>query len=65
MDYQDSDFQILLRDHGSREQMIKWLIWNDPNGTYSDKDSLNEGLPVLTLEDARRLMDKAIRGEDE
>jgi hypothetical protein len=26
----------------SRDEIINWLKWNDPNGVYSDSDSLRE-----------------------
>jgi hypothetical protein len=39
----------------SRESLINWLVWNDPNGCYTDTDSINEDLPILTLETALNL----------
>lgn len=35
----------------SRESLIEWLVWNDSNGCYSDKDSIDEGYEPLTKED--------------
>ncbi|MFY8185197.1 MAG: hypothetical protein ACOVLD_03940 [Bacteroidia bacterium] len=26
----------------SREQLIEWLCWNDPNGVYRDEESMSE-----------------------
>lgn len=49
-------FQIRLLQYGTREQIIAWLVWNDPNGTYTDRDSEAEKLSRLTIEDARRIM---------
>ena len=28
--------------HASREEIIEWLQWNDPNGIYRDEQSLSE-----------------------
>lgn len=39
----------------SRESVINWLCWNDPNGDYTDEASDREGLPRLTLEEAVEL----------
>ena len=35
-----------------REDLIKWLVENDSNGTYTDEQSKGEGLPPLTREEA-------------
>ncbi len=40
----------------SRESIIDWLMWNDPNGNYSDEDSLREFDNILSKEDAIDLM---------
>lgn len=32
----------------SREELIDWLQWNDPNGIYRDIDSLSEFGSILT-----------------
>lgn len=47
----------------TREQLIDWLLWNDPHGVYTDSDCQNEDYPILTLESARLLVIKAINGE--
>jgi len=47
--------QDILKN-GTREQVIEWLEWNDPNGVYSDSDSIAEGFDPLTLETAREIM---------
>ena len=47
--------QWLLR-HGTRPDLIAWLVWNDPNGVWTDSDSESEGMLPLTLEDARNHM---------
>jgi hypothetical protein len=46
----------------NRLQLIQWLCENDKNGIYSDKDSLNEGLPILTIKEARELVLTQIKG---
>jgi hypothetical protein len=33
---------LMLVDGLSREDIIEWLMWNDPNGIYSDEQSLKE-----------------------
>ena len=35
-----------------RSMLIRWLMENDPNGCYSDEQSLLEGFPPLTQEQA-------------
>ncbi len=36
----------------SREKMIIWLNWNDPNGIWTDEDSIAENMKPLTKEKA-------------
>ncbi|SEJ74988.1 hypothetical protein SAMN05216327_11874 [Dyadobacter sp. SG02] len=38
--------QVLARS--SREEIIDWLQWNDPNGVYSDEQSRKEFGEVLS-----------------
>lgn len=40
----------------SRDECIAWLVANDPNGCYTDRDSETEGLAPLTLAEARELV---------
>ena len=50
------DFQNLTEEDinsMTREQAIKWLCWNDPNGIYTDEDSEAEGLQPITLQEAK------------
>lgn len=54
------DFQFHLLRDGAREQLIGWLVWNDANGTYTDRDSEIEELEILTLEKARQIMTEQI-----
>jgi neutral trehalase len=35
----------------TRDQGIAWLLWNDPNGCYSDADARAEGWPPMTYDD--------------
>lgn len=39
--------------NSSREELIEFMVWNDPNGCFRDEDSRLEG---LTLEEVRTLM---------
>ena len=45
--------QLLTRY--TREALIAWLQWNDPNGAYSDEDAWREGQPPLTHGEAADL----------
>jgi hypothetical protein len=42
-------------DITSRDSLISWLCWNDSNGCYTDIDSIDEGMPILSLETALNL----------
>lgn len=53
-------YQWHLLRTGSREQIIGWLVWSDPNGTYRDADSDAEEMPRLTLDRAREIMTEQI-----
>lgn len=48
--------QDWILNHGIREDIIEWLVWNDRNGTYTDADCEVEDIDKLTLEEARKLM---------
>ncbi len=45
------DELILLLNGLIREDMIEWLMWNDPNGIYSDEQSLKEFGKVMSREE--------------
>ena len=62
--FHSRDFQNQLLAAGSREQIIEWLVWNDPNGTYVDAGSALEDLPPLTLERAREIMSAQVHRDD-
>jgi hypothetical protein len=53
-------FPQWLLGNGTREQLIAWLVWNDRNGIYTDRDSEAEGYPPLTLETARAAMRRVL-----
>jgi hypothetical protein len=40
----------------SREDIIEWLMWNDPNGIYSDEQSLKELGNIITREEGLEIM---------
>lgn len=56
LEFHDPDYQQELLRKGTREQLIAWLRWNDPNGIYTGEDSLAEDRPVLTLHRAREIL---------
>ena len=56
LEYHDPDFQQQLLRCGSREDLITWLCWNDPNGIYSDEDSIAEDRLPLELNQAREIL---------
>jgi hypothetical protein len=51
-----------LTPSSSRESLIEWLAWNDPNGSYRDEDALVEDRDPLTSEEAWELVAAAIDG---
>ena len=53
-------FQLCLLREGTREQLIEWLKWNDPNGIYSDSACADEEIAPLTLETARETMRRQV-----
>lgn len=46
----------------TRESLIQWLSNNDPNGVYSDEDSIREGMDILTKEEAIELIINQLKG---
>ena len=44
---------------GLRDKLIKALVWNDPNGLYSDEDAAAAGWPPLRIE---QLIDQYLDG---
>lgn len=43
---------LLLSTFLSREDIIEWLMWNDPNGVYDDEQSLKEFGNKVSKEEA-------------
>ena len=58
--FHDPLFQLNLLRNGSRDEIIHWLCWNDPNGCYSDAEAKAEGIPKLTLGEAKEIMQNQI-----
>ena len=44
----------------TREDLISWLKWNDPNGIYNDQESLNELGAIMTYDEGVELLVKQI-----
>ena len=61
--FEEPEIQQWLLEHGTREEIIEWLVWNDGNGVYTDEDSEAERYPPLTQERARSIM-REIRERD-
>ena len=40
----------------SRNDLIEWLTWNDPNGIYNDEQSMDELGNVMTYEEGVEIM---------
>jgi hypothetical protein len=59
-----AEVQEWLLNAGSREDLICWLVWNDPNGIYTDSDSLAEGYSPLSLEQARETMQEILQRDE-
>ncbi len=47
---------ILLVNAMTREDLIEWLNWNDPNGIYQDEQSLKELGNVMSLEEGIKIL---------
>jgi len=47
---------IMLLNGLNREDMIEWLMWNDPNGIYSDEQSLKEFGNIMSREEGLEIM---------
>ena len=45
----------------SRESLIAWLSWNDPNGAYFDEDARRDGYDPLTKPEAADLVMSFVR----
>lgn len=49
-----------LYDKGSREAILDFLQKNDPNGAYTDRASIADGLDCLTYDEALIELEKVI-----
>jgi len=47
---------ILLVNAMTREDLIEWLNWNDPNGIYRDEQSLKELGNVMSREEGIEIL---------
>ena len=45
----------------SREDLIEWLSWNDPNGIYHDAQSLKELGSIMSLEEGQEILLRQVR----
>ena len=45
-----------LHVDSSRQTLIRWLCWNDPNGCYTDEATAVEDIDPTTLETAWELI---------
>ena len=50
----------VLTATSSREDLIRWLAWNDRNGCYTDSDCSAEGMDPLTTREAWDLVASAV-----
>jgi hypothetical protein len=48
----------------SREELIKWLSWNDRNGVYNDSQSLAEFGNIVSKGEAIRIITEQILQEN-
>lgn len=53
----DAELLILLNAL-SREDIIEWLMWNDPNGIYSDEQSQKELGNIMSREEGLEIMQR-------
>lgn len=56
MNYHDHATQLRIICKGTRDDIVAWLKWNDPNGTYTDEDSAAEGIDPIGYDSARDTM---------
>ena len=47
---------LLLINSMSREDLIEWLSWNDPNGIYSDSQSMKEFGRVMSRDEGMEIL---------
>jgi hypothetical protein len=47
----------------TREELILWLSWNDPNGVYTDEDSMGEFERIMTKEEGIECMKNQLQNQ--
>ncbi|SEP36749.1 hypothetical protein [Mucilaginibacter sp. OK283] len=52
---------IALVNKMSRNDLIEWLSWNDPNGIYHDEPSLKELGGIMSLEEGQEILLRQVR----
>lgn len=59
LDLTEEELRMELKNW-CREDLIQWLCWNDKNGIYRDKESIDEIGEVLTYQEGVEIMIKQI-----
>lgn len=59
MELHGDELQVVLNSW-ARNELITWLIWNDPNGVYRDEDSLREFDNILSKTEAIEIVTRQI-----
>ncbi len=61
----EADDEALNRffDEVTREELILWLCWNDPNGVYTDQDSMSEFERIMTKEEGIECMKNQLQNQ--
>lgn len=59
MDLLENQLDVFL-DHSSRDEVIDWLQWNDPNGVYTDVASMCEFGKIISKEEGVETMKRQI-----
>lgn len=62
MDANEEILNSFLNDV-TREELILWLSWNDPNGVYTDEDSMGEFERVMTKEEGIECMKNQLQNQ--
>jgi len=48
----------------TRNEMIEWLVWNDPNGCFTDDCSEDHGMDPMTKQECIDLIRLILERED-
>jgi hypothetical protein len=59
MNLNENELKIEL-SRWNREDLINWLKWNDSNGIYTDKESLDELGNIMTYEEGVEIIIRQI-----